>query len=239
MRNPSEPPPLHLLMMLLICTQIWTQAFHCGSGVDDRCEDFLVCSIAQRHVLTTCFVRVVHPALSLYFSVMQEYQAVSRRPLAVTNEMWEMASLPFCTEGLSLRAERTRSTACRANCRRYPDDSLASPRSCGSHRVLLVQRSGGFYTWKAPSNVLLRAGTDVPMTWTADNVLGITPTTSSPSFSRPGWQTFYKFTDGGLLLPTHCAPHVGAHRTSFGAIPAWFDGFDAQCFRVLLLRTPV
>ena len=32
----------------------------------------------------------------------------------------------------------------RASCRRYPDDSLASPRSCGSHRVVLVQRLGSF-----------------------------------------------------------------------------------------------
>ena len=95
-------------------------------------------------------LRVVHPALSLNFAV--QHDAGIRQCLEdllhtpVTSEMWEMASLPFSTGGVGFAecsANQIHSILGKLG-RRRPNDSLASRRSCGSHRVVSVQRSGRF-----------------------------------------------------------------------------------------------
>ena len=205
-------------------------------------------------------LRVVHPENSFQFAI--QHDAGIRQCLEdllhipVTDAVWAMASLPFGSEGLSLRnAERLRTTAYWSTwADTLPMIRERHPRVADHILVSLSQGGGGFHLEAAHESrdCLLRADVAVPE-W-GDVNRGQRPGSHQddefPRFSRMGWQSFaateieevfFDTTVWPRLDPTHRAL-VQSQRGPMASIPFFTppvstaSRFDPQSFRVLLLR---
>ena len=106
----------------------------------------LYCAASRANYL----LRVVHPALSLNFAVQHDagIRQCLEDPLAHTSVERDVGDGQFALQDRGVGFAECSTNQIHSILgklgRRCPNDPLASPRSCGSHRVVSVQRSGRF-----------------------------------------------------------------------------------------------
>ena len=212
----------------------------------------LFCAASRDYVL-----HVVHPEQSFHFAVRHDagirgcLEQLLHIP--VSDEVWQMTTLQFSSEGLGLRnAERLRPTAYWASWadtltvvrRRHPgivDDLMLS----------LLLSTGGFHLEAANEcrTRLQGAGIDVPEWGNIDKGQRprFRPDDEFPRFPRIRWQAFASTPTEEAFFNTAIGQGkltklARSRRGPMASIPFFIapvsvaTRFDLQCFRVLLLR---